>query len=211
MSESGQAVYITLAAAFEHQDCIKGSDFLGYAYPLSTVPEAMDYLQHLRQQHPNASHICWAYRLSGVYRFSDDGEPAGTAGSPMYRALEGQGLDRVLVAVVRYFGGTKLGTGGLARAYSGTVAEMLRLAPRQEIKPKQWLQWVVPFELLNVVYHQLSSVQVLEKQEEYLEQGLQLRVLVFAEAAEGIAAQLFDASRGRLSASYLEVTTPSEQ
>ncbi len=77
-----------------------------------------------------ATHNCWAYRIGQDYRFNDDGEPGGTAGRPILQAIEGQGVDRVVVVVTRWYGGIKLGAGGLARAYGGTAAECLRLAER---------------------------------------------------------------------------------
>jgi hypothetical protein len=78
----------------------------------------------------DATHNCWAWRIGGDYRSSDDGEPAGTAGRPILAAIDGQGFDRVMVVVTRWFGGIKLGAGGLVRAYGGAAAECLRTAPR---------------------------------------------------------------------------------
>ena len=78
---------------------------------------------------PTATHNCWAYRIGSEYRFSDDGEPAGTAGRPILAAIDGQGCDQVVVVVTRWYGGIKLGAGGLVRAYGGCAAECLRAAP----------------------------------------------------------------------------------
>ena len=120
-----------LDGLYEHEENIKKSRFLALAAPISTVEEALVFLQ----QHsvPDATHNCWAYKLDDVYRFNDDGEPGGTAGRPMLQAIEGQDCDRVVVLVIRWFGGVKLGTGGLMRAYGGVAASCLRLAPKSPI------------------------------------------------------------------------------
>ena len=80
-------------------------------------------------------HHCWAYRIGQAYRFNDDGEPSSSAGKPILAAIDGQGFDRVVVVVTRWFGGIKLGVGGLIRAYGGTAAQCLQQAARQPIVP----------------------------------------------------------------------------
>ena len=86
---------------------------------------------------PEATHNCWAYKIGQEYRFNDDGEPGGTAGRPILQAIEGQGMDRVAVLVVRWFGGVKLGAGGLVRAYGGCAANCGRAnGPRSSIWPR---------------------------------------------------------------------------
>lgn len=109
---------------------IKRSKFLTFARPTSTTVAANDFVKELRASHPQANHVCWAYIVgspdSTLRSMSDDGEPSGTAGMPMLKVLEHSGLGDITVVVVRYFGGTKLGTGGLQRAYSDAVAEVLR-------------------------------------------------------------------------------------
>jgi putative IMPACT (imprinted ancient) family translation regulator len=83
------------------------------------------------QHHTDATHNCWAWRCGNAYRSSDDGEPGGSAGRPILQAIDAQGLDYVVVRVARWFGGSKLGVGGLLRAYGGCAAECLRTAPRR--------------------------------------------------------------------------------
>ena len=115
---------------------VKRSKFLTYAKSTSTTQAAGDYIKELRASHPQANHVCWAYIVgspdSTLRSMSDDGEPSGTAGMPMLKVLEHSGLGDITVAVVRYFGGTKLGTGGLQRAYSDAVAEVLRELKTEE-------------------------------------------------------------------------------
>ena len=114
----------TLAAACSYQEDIKKSRFAADAAPVATVDEAMSFFAG--QGDPAATHNCWAYRIGQQYRFNDDGEPGGTAGRPILQAIDGQDMDRVAVLVVRWFGGIKLGAGGLIRAYGGVAANCLR-------------------------------------------------------------------------------------
>jgi uncharacterized YigZ family protein len=108
---------------------VKRSKFLTFAAPAVNRQEAEDFIRTLRKQHPQANHVGWAY-IAGdpdttIRSMSDDGEPSGTAGMPILKVLEYSGYGDIAVAVVRYFGGTKLGTGGLQRAYSDAVALVL--------------------------------------------------------------------------------------
>ncbi|SAI54710.1 IMPACT family member yigZ [Bordetella ansorpii] len=121
----------TLASLCTHEEEIKKSRFLAVAGPVASIDEAMALFA--RHGDPAATHNCWAYRIGNEYRSNDDGEPGGTAGRPILQAIDGQGLDRVAVLVVRWFGGVKLGAGGLVRAYGGCAANCLRLGERVEI------------------------------------------------------------------------------
>ncbi|MCH2100855.1 MAG: YigZ family protein [Planctomycetes bacterium] len=107
----------------EYED--RGSRFFAWVFPASDEAVFQARLEELKIEHVKARHHCWAWRLGSAYRFSDDGEPGGTAGRPMLRVLEGSGLHDLAAICVRYFGGVKLGTGGLARAYSGATARAL--------------------------------------------------------------------------------------
>ena len=112
---------------------VKRSKFLSFAAPAVSRKEAEDFIRTLRQQHPHANHVCWAYIAGApnttIRSMSDDGEPSGTAGMPMLKVLEYSGYGDIVVGVVRYFGGTKLGTGGLQRAYSNAVSQVLKDLP----------------------------------------------------------------------------------
>lgn len=125
--------FSTLAAEHRHAiDPIKGSRFLTTAAPTRSVEEGQAVLDRVRGEFPNASHHCWAWRLGvggHVTRSSDDGEPAGSAGRPILAQIEGHGLVDVTLVVSRWFGGTKLGVGGLVRAYGGAAGKTLDRAP----------------------------------------------------------------------------------
>lgn len=110
---------------------IKKSRFLTHLYPVTTQEQAESYIQQLKKEHYKANHHCWAYIIgegSAIQRMSDDGEPTGTAGIPMLEVLKKQELTNMLAVVVRYFGGIKLGGGGLIRAYSSAVSNALTQA-----------------------------------------------------------------------------------
>src|SRR5690606_14116855 len=114
---------------------IKKSRFLGCVEPVSGREEALARVTDLRQQHPDARHVCWALMAGGHSAANDDGEPGGTAGRPMLEVLRHQELEGVLATVVRYFGGVKLGAGGLVRAYTDAVAQALAHADRVPLVP----------------------------------------------------------------------------
>ncbi|GGE67909.1 putative YigZ family protein [Paenalcaligenes hominis] len=131
-------MHYQLDGFYQYEEDIKKSRFLALAGPIGSAEEAMAFIQ--THHVPDATHNCWAYKLGDEYRFNDDGEPGGTAGRPMLQAIEGQDCDRVVVLVIRWFGGVKLGTGGLMRAYGGVAASCLRLAPKSPIVPLQTVQ-----------------------------------------------------------------------
>ncbi|MBR8059746.1 IMPACT family protein [Burkholderia dolosa] len=122
----------SLAAATIRELEIRKSRFIAHAIPVDDRDAAMHALQRLRDEHPAATHVCWALLAGGQSGMSDDGEPSGTAGRPILEVLRHHDLDGVLGAVVRYYGGVKLGAGGLVRAYTDAIASALLDAQRVE-------------------------------------------------------------------------------
>lgn len=122
----------TLAAAVSAEIDIRKSRFIALAIPVADRAAAMLELDTLRAQHPGATHVCWALLAGGESGMSDDGEPSGTAGRPILEVLRHHEVDGVLGAVVRYYGGIKLGAGGLVRAYTDAIATAMQLAERIE-------------------------------------------------------------------------------
>jgi len=149
--------FITLAEPAGFEEEIKKSRFVCYAARVDSVEEAQVFLESVRD--PQATHNCWAYKIGQQYRFSDDGEPGGTAGQPILRAIEGHGLDHVMAVVIRYFGGVKLGAGGLVRAYGGVTAECLRRARKMEIVPRTRLLVEIPYALSSKLYPLLVAAE----------------------------------------------------
>ena len=121
----------TITGDVQFEQEIKKSRFRASAGPVATEEDARRFIAACSSQ--DAGHNCWAFRIGDVYRFSDDGEPGGTAGRPILQAIESQDMDQVAVVVSRWFGGVLLGAGGLVRAYGGTAAACLRAAERQPI------------------------------------------------------------------------------
>lgn len=128
----------------------RGSRFLAWVFSAPLEEALQTRLAALRAEHPKARHHCWAWRSGARYRFSDDGEPGGTAGRPMLQTLDGAGLDEAGVICVRYFGGVKLGTGGLVRAYSAAAARAAQDAGRTPIVVRLTLPLFLPFAKLGV-------------------------------------------------------------
>jgi uncharacterized YigZ family protein len=114
------------------EEIIKKSRFIGVIVPCASEIEVLQHLKQLHDERPNASHIAYAYRIKTdqglIYRFHDAGEPTGTAGKPIFQHIEGKELINLLIAVIRYFGGVKLGTGGLTRAYGNTAKQVIEAA-----------------------------------------------------------------------------------
>lgn len=122
----------SLATTYIRELEIRKSRFIAHVMPVADRDAAMAEVRRLREAHPTATHVCWALLAGGQSGMSDDGEPSGTAGRPMLEVLRHQDLEGVLAAVVRYYGGIKLGAGGLVRAYTDAVASALQHAERIE-------------------------------------------------------------------------------
>lgn len=129
--------YQTLQRAVTAQLEIKKSEFIAYAYPVHTREQAMFHVEQLKVKYPDARHWCWAYIIGDPDNttsagFDDDGEPSGTAGRPILNVLQHKSIGNIIIVVVRYFGGIKLGAGGLTRAYAGSAqaaVDQMQLCP----------------------------------------------------------------------------------
>ncbi len=186
----------TLAEPVSHSLEIKHSRFIAHAAPIDDSAQALEFVRTVSVA--DATHNCWAYRHGGEYRSSDDGEPAGTAGRPILAAIDGQGLDRIVVVVTRWYGGIKLGAGGLVRAYGGTAAECLRLAPRRTLVALATLGLACRFDDIGTVHAALSAHQAVRQHEDFAADGLHLRVQLPLDQVEGLKSRLRDATRNRI-------------
>ena len=125
MEKEAKTSYLTIDAKAEGLYKDKGSRFLAFAEPVCSDEAIRERLAYYRKEYHDARHVCFAYKLGEISRSSDDGEPSGTAGKPIMGRIEAAGLDRILIVVVRYFGGILLGTGGLVVAYREAAADAL--------------------------------------------------------------------------------------
>lgn len=176
---------------------IKKSRFTAFAAPIANEAEAKEFLASVFD--PSANHNCWAWRIGQSYRFSDDGEPSGTAGKPMLAALDGQEIDRAVVVVTRWFGGILLGSGGLVRAYGGTAAACLRQAEKTEVIATTPVRFHVGFSDLALVKSRLQGFQNLTVTgEDFGAEGAELSAELPEEKASEIAALFKDISSGRV-------------
>ncbi|HEX7004649.1 MAG TPA: YigZ family protein [Trueperaceae bacterium] len=187
----------TAARVARLEETVKGSRFLAFVRPLACPEEFEGWLAGLRDEHGDASHHCWAYRFGADMRFSDDGEPGGTAGRPMLEVLLKRDLDRLGVVVVRYFGGTKLGAGGLVRAYGGAVAKALDEAGEKLVEDVESLEVHVPFALVDALHRLLAQTrQARTTAEQFDGSGWRVRLEVPATEAADFRARLADLTRG---------------
>jgi uncharacterized YigZ family protein len=147
----------TIATPVHHELLIKKSRFIGCVQPMPDRAGALQVVAALRAQHPGAAHVCWALLAGGQSAAVDDGEPGGTAGRPMLDVLRHQDLDGVLATVVRYFGGVKLGAGGLVRAYTDSVAQALLGAEKVPIVRLRALRCSVPYALEGFVRRAIEA------------------------------------------------------
>ncbi len=156
---------LTIQNSVEHLLKEKGSRFICRAEPAADETTAESAVQTARQKYPDATHHCYAYCVGSgprkIFRFNDDGEPSGTAGRPILQAITGRDLSRVVVVVVRYFGGTKLGTGGLIRAYGGVAAQTLDKAHMITVYPTHRFALQFAYPLSQAVDSAIHKFQAL--------------------------------------------------
>lgn len=183
--------YRTLTEPAEFRHKIERSEFLGLAFPVTSDEAFFAELERAQKRWFDATHHCWAFRLyaDARSRSSDAGEPSGTAGKPILAALEGAALHDVGVIVVRWYGGIKLGTGGLSRAYRETAAETLRVAKPLDRYVYRRVRVIVPFDALGHIYRLVHPPDVVLVEERYGEEN-EFFFDVRLSAVEGFAYRL---------------------
>jgi len=194
--------HATLAGPCCHREEVRKSRFAAHAAPVADAAAALRFIEERRAA--DASHNCWAYRIGNQYRYSDDGEPGGTAGRPILQAIDGQGYDRVAVLVARWFGGIKLGTGGLVRAYGGCAANCLRAGTR--------IAWVPMARVCCGCSHaergrlapRLAAHGAAIEAERFSADGVVLELSVPRAALDALASAVADLTRGRASWAVLQ-------
>lgn len=186
----------TLVATVTARQEIKKSRFIAVAGPVPDEATAKDFITAHSDQ--TANHNCWAWRIGQAYRFSDDGEPSGTAGKPMLQAIDGQALDRVAVVVTRWFGGVLLGSGGLIRAYGGTAAMCLREAEKMPLIDTVKVTVRCRFSDLAYLQARLEAVPGVQIQSQaFVDTGAELSVQLPKGDADSVARMVADLTSGR--------------
>ncbi len=186
----------TLAGPVDHTLEVKHSRFIAYAAPVDDADGAAAFMQQVHVA--DATHNCWAWRIGDQYRSSDDGEPAGTAGRPILAAIDGQGFDRIAVVVVRWYGGIKLGAGGLVHAYGGCAAECLRIAPRVALVEMATLRLHAPFDAIGSVHTALPGALAVKREEIFDTRGVSVVLDLPADRVDDLKTRLRDATRDRV-------------
>jgi uncharacterized YigZ family protein len=176
---------------------IKKSRFIGLLYPLTTRAEARARLAELRAAHPNAVHFCWVLICDGDSGLDDDGEPSGTAARPMYNVLVHKDVFNVLAVVVRYWGGMKLGAGGLTRAYGQAISEAVKTAELIPVEPMCERRYALQFadESTFRRYCEQQGVTVIDAQ---YGDAVTLRLKMKCSQVEEFQQAAFDLLRGAL-------------
>ena len=198
--------YKTLREAATDEYIINKSRFLCHAAPAQTEEAALAFLSEKRQQYRDANHNCYAYVIgknAGIMRYSDDGEPGGTAGMPMMEVLKAQGVVDCCVVVTRYFGGILLGAGGLVRAYSHSCVLAVKKAGVVVMLPSE--RWLidVPYPMWDKVSHTLAALPVQIEQTEFLT-SVQATLLIRQRDAQDVMNRLTQETNARMDSLRLD-------
>ncbi|KTT27480.1 IMPACT family protein [Pseudomonas rhizoryzae] len=186
----------TLTSEASCEEEVRKSRFLALAAPVTSVEAAMAFIE--RVSVPTATHNCWAWKLGNQYRFNDDGEPGGTAGRPILAAIEGQECDQVVVVVIRWYGGIKLGTGGLVRAYGGCAARCLQQADKQPLVVRETLGFACTYAEWPLIKARLTTLAVVVLAEDYQALEIALQIAVEPQRRHELATLLANVSSGRI-------------
>ncbi|MCR5664046.1 MAG: YigZ family protein [Oscillospiraceae bacterium] len=192
-------IYV-LAGAGESELVEKRSRFLGHLRPATSEEEARAFIEKVKKEHYDARHNCWCYRIGpSVERYSDDGEPQGTAGVPMLEVLRREGVTDAVCVVTRYFGGVLLGAGGLLRAYTQSAKDALDAAGLCVVRPWEALLLSCPYALLERMKLETAAFDGVVEDCAYGAE-VELRVLLPAERSAAYQARVFDCSAGAVRA-----------
>lgn len=157
-------VMLQIQENISNEIVIKNSKFICFLYNVSTIDSINSILEKTRKDYKDATHICYAYRLEKVQKYSDDGEPGGTAGAPIMNVLEKNNVTNILAIVVRYFGGIKLGAGGLIRAYSKATREALSHANTDIVVFYDYYELISTYDDLKLLNSITKNLDIIEKE-----------------------------------------------
>lgn len=198
--------YKTLLTRASDEFIINKSRFIGYGAPAASEEEALGFLADVRSAHKDASHHCYAYIIGanmGVMRYSDDGEPGGTAGMPIIEVMKARQITNACVVVVRYFGGVLLGAGGLTRAYSQGAATAINAAGVGEVSPTRRYLMEVPYPMLGRVEYLLKSLPVIVEDKQFSD-AIVMTLIVRARDNEAFLSAVTSGTDGRIEPIFME-------
>ena len=198
--------YKTLLTRASDEFIINKSRFIGYGAPAASEEEALGFLADVRSAHKDASHHCYAYIIGanmGVMRYSDDGEPGGTAGMPIIEVMKARQVTNACVVVVRYFGGVLLGAGGLTRAYSQGAATAVNAAGVGEVSPTRRYLMEVPYPMLGRVEYLLKSLPVIVEDKQFFD-AIVMTLIVRARDDEAFLSAVTSGTDGRIEPIFME-------
>jgi len=191
----------TIASQVTFEEEIKKSRFQAIAVPVANEQDVKDFLEISKDI--STTHQCWAWKIGNHVRFNDDGEPSGTAGRPILATIEGNELSNILVLVNRWYGGVKLGTGGLVRAYGGCAGQCLLLAEKIELIEKKKVSFSCQFNEWAIFQYELNQQQI-EFQQDYTATGVDVIALLQIHQIEPLSLKIQDVTRGREQLKMLE-------
>ncbi len=191
----------TIASDVTFEEEIKKSRFQAIAVPVANEQDVKDFLEISKDI--STTHQCWAWKIGNNVRFNDDGEPSGTAGRPILATIEGNELSNILVLVNRWYGGVKLGTGGLVRAYGGCAGQCLLLAEKIELIEKKKVSFSCQFNEWAIFQYELNQQQI-EFQQDYTATGVDVIALLQIHQIEPLSLKIQDVTRGREQLKMLE-------
>jgi uncharacterized YigZ family protein len=200
-NNSNKDEFHRIKAKCRYEDKVKNSRFIATAAPVNNEKEAISFIAEIKKEFHDASHNCSAWRIgkggSLKYKFNDDGEPSGTAGRPIIKALENRDLSDICVVVTRYFGGTKLGTGGLARAYGQMATELLKKCEIEKKYVTRTVEFFAGFDFVGVIHNVVGNFKVDLKDSQY---GDDVLFIVEVRAADYAAfkEKLMEATNGQV-------------
>lgn len=201
-------IYIVPAAEGKSEYIEKRSSFLGSVKRVESEEEARSYIAQIKKEHRDARHNCWCYIIrNGPERYSDDGEPQGTAGIPMLELFRKENVTNMVCVVTRYFGGILLGTGGLFRAYTKAAKDALDNAGTEQVNPHLSFSLACPYAMAEKIKTEFAPFGASIQNTEYGE-NVVMTVSVPEQNAEHFSARIFDASNGTVTAEPLKTADP---
>ncbi len=192
-------VYYTVKSAVRNAIKVKSSDFIASVIPVTNVEQANNELSKIRTEFYDATHNCFAYKIgakSDLYRYSDDGEPSGSAGKPIYFAIGKFNYTDILVVVTRFFGGTKLGVGGLVRAYGEAAESALELCTREPIYLTDTFEICCEYTDVSIIKRLIADLSI-ESSETYSENVI-FKAKIFKSSSETFIDFIFSSTNGRI-------------